>query len=149
MENGDVNKSLLEERIEPEKELKRFVPTLETEGKDFQMDDFGNFRIVVDTNKGKIMSDWALYQGITTIDTGTGLYIAVTDYFKGYLPTECVLKVTKLDEEEKVEKAGDDGFVKIKIVDKLTDDKILNKKEIEDMLNTVLKECEFDLKVEE
>lgn len=123
-----------------EGEFKRFVPIPECVGKSFQIDDYGNFRIVVDDKE----SDWVDYQGIATLSIGEKLYIGVSDYFKGCLPTECVLKAEKRDD---IHKKEDEGFVKVKIVDKNKNEP-LDMEDIEHVLEGVFLEREFSVTVE-
>jgi len=125
-----ASNSLLEGR----KELKKFVPVPECEDKPFQMDDYGNFRIAINSAKGKIYSDWTIYKGVAAVHVGTGLFIGVSNYYVGYLPTERVLRVEEVDED------GESNFYKCKIAD-LIADKIMNPKEIEE----ILKDPPFDV----
>ena len=110
-----------------EKVLKEFVPVDEYKDKPFQMDGCGNFRIIINSARGKIESGWVAYQEIAVINTGTDLFIGVSDYYKGSLPTERVLKVEEVDED------GEPNFYKFKIAD-LVADKIMTPKETEEIL---------------
>jgi len=118
-----VSKSLLEGR----KELKKFVPIPECEDKPFQMDDYGNFRIAINSAKGKIYSSWTMYEGIAVVNVGTGLFIGVSNYYEGYLPTERLLRVEEVDED------GESNFFKCKVAD-LVADKVMGPQEIEEIL---------------
>ena len=109
------------------KVLKEFEPTKEYKDRPFQMDGCGNFRIVINSAKGKIESRWVAYQEIAVVDVGTGLFIGVSDYYKGSLPTERLLKVEEVDED------GEPNFYKFKVAD-IVADKIMNPKEIEEIL---------------
>lgn len=71
--------------------FKKFEPSDEDIRDAFQIDDYGNFRIVIHGDKG----EWANYQGIAKLEHGGRIYIAVSQYFKGVLPHECILEVTK------------------------------------------------------
>ncbi len=73
---------------------RRCIPCKETENKGFQMDDFGNIRIVV----GDRESEWLTYQSIAHLEIDNQYYIGISQYFAGYIPHECVLKVEKLSE---------------------------------------------------
>lgn len=110
-----------------EKVLKEFIPVEEYKDKPFQMDGYGNFRIVLNGARGKIESEWVSYQEMAIIKVDTDLFIGVSDYYKGYLPTECMLKVEEVDED------GEPSFYKFKVAD-LIEDKIMSPKEIEDIL---------------
>ncbi len=128
-----------------EKEKGLHIPVSESVGKSFQKDDYDNFRIVVDGKE----SDWVEYQGIATIEVDSVLYIGVSKYQKGRLPTETILKLEKVegkDEKREKEKNKED-YVKIKIVDKSTG-KSLEAEDIEDVLNSVLKH-DFNFTIKE
>ena len=56
----------------------------------FEMDENGRHRIVGETRIG----EWAPYQGISVLEENGKVYVAVTEYFSGFLPTETVLDVT-------------------------------------------------------
>lgn len=56
----------------------------------FEMDDAGNHRLRLGNHKG----DWMSYSGVSTLVLPNGdWYIAVTQYYDGYLPTEKALKI--------------------------------------------------------
>lgn len=55
-----------------------------------EMGENGCHRIVGETRTG----EWAPYQGISVLEEDGKVYIAVTEYFSGLLPTETVLEVT-------------------------------------------------------
>lgn len=74
--------------------MRRWIPCKETENKGFQVDDFGNIRIVVDDKKG----EWSTYQSIADLEIDSQYYIGVSAYYEGKLPHECVLKVEKVSE---------------------------------------------------
>lgn len=57
-----------------------------------EMDDAGNIRIVAYGQKG----EWSGYEFIATLQIPEGLLMAVTQYYEGVLPTECVLAVQKV-----------------------------------------------------
>ncbi len=73
------------------KDFKKLEPCDEDVGKAFQMDDYGNFRIVVNGKSG----EWKSYNSIATVEVDGILYIDVSAYYEGVLPHECVLKVEK------------------------------------------------------
>lgn len=145
MEKGEqqlrISKGMLEDREgrEDREDIKRYKPIPEYEGKSFQMDSYGNFRIVMNTIKGKIESGWVPYEGIATIDIDAGMlcfvsdylgdhqFIGVSDYYKGCLPTEQILRIEKVDED------GESSFYKIKVTD-IVEDKILGQNEILEIL---------------
>ena len=102
---------------------KEFVPVEESVGKSFQMDNFGNFRIVV---KGK-ESEWVGYERIATLKIEDEQFIGVSEYYKGYLPTECTLRVEVVDED------GDSNFLKCKIIS-IEDKRILDHDDVEDII---------------
>lgn len=118
-----MSKSLLEGR----KELKKFLPIPECVDESFQMDDYGNFRIAVNSAKGKIYSNWTVYEGIAAVNVGTDSFIGVSNYHEGYLPTERILRVEEVDED------GESNFYKFKIAD-LKADKIMGPGEIDEIL---------------
>lgn len=111
-----------------EKILKEFVPVDEYKDRPFQIDGYGNFRIIINSARGKIESGWVAYQEIAVINAGTDLFIGVSGYYKGSLPTERVLKVEEVDED------GEPSFYKFKILRLVARDKIMNPKEIEEIL---------------
>ncbi len=84
-----------------EKNLKFHEPMNECHGKAFQMDDHGNFRIVVHG----IKSNWTTYKGITQLEYDGHRYAGVSAYYEGELPHECVFEIIKTNivdsEEEK------------------------------------------------
>jgi hypothetical protein len=61
----------------------------------FEMDCYGNFRIIVDG----IKSEPSEYHGIANLEFNNKRYIAVSDFFKGIIPTETVIEVTVLPTE--------------------------------------------------
>ncbi len=75
------------------RESKKHIPCAETDGKAFQMDDYGNFRIVVHG----FPSDWVSYRSIASLMLYDVQYIGVSAYYEGVLPHECVLEVKKTD----------------------------------------------------
>lgn len=82
-----------------EKEHKRYEPIDECIGKAFQMDYYGNFRIVVHGVK----SEWTDYSGIATLEYDGHKYAGVSAYYEGPLPHECVFEIIKtniVDSEE-------------------------------------------------
>ncbi len=81
------------------REYKKHVPCDETYGKAFQMDDYGNFRIVVHG----FTSEWVSYESIASLMLYDVQYIGVSAYYEGVLPHECVLKVEKTDIEDSEE----------------------------------------------
>ena len=91
------------------------------------MDDYGNFRIAINSSKGQIESDWVTYEEIATINIGNGLFIGVSDHYNGRLPTERLLRVEEIDED------GESNFYKFKIAD-LVEDRVLCPKEIDEIL---------------
>lgn len=106
-----------------------YEPVPEYRGKSFQMDARGNFRIVVKGREGL----WETYEGIANIEVDGEKYIGVSDYYKGSLPTECVLKVQKVDEY------GYHGYVRLKIADIRSNfPEILNKDDIKELLTDIL-----------
>lgn len=133
-----------------EKELKMYVPTPDSVGKSFQMDNYGNFRIVVNGMEG----EWVGNHEMATVDVGTGLYIGVLKSFKGNIPAESVLRVEKVEEGENkkadiVEKKSGkkhEDFVQVKIFDKESK-RNLDVEEIEDILDSILLKREFDFVV--
>jgi hypothetical protein len=74
--------------------MRRWIPCKETENKGFQMDDYGNMRIVVDGKEG----NWSTYQSIASLEIDGQHYIGVSQFYAGCLPHECVLKVEKVSE---------------------------------------------------
>ena len=82
-----------------------FVPTPETEGKPFQVDKYGNHRIVM---KGK-ESEWYKPKELATLKVDnkngtTDVFFALANMYYGALPTGRVLKAVVVDED-----AEDDG----------------------------------------
>jgi hypothetical protein len=95
-----------------QKRLGEFMPIPETEGKPFQVDRYGNHRIVM---KGK-ESIWFKKYELATLkvnnkDGSTDRFFAITDMYYGVLPTMCVLKAVVVDED------GDSDYFQFKIVD--------------------------------
>ena len=119
-----------------------FVPTLGTEGKPFQVDEYGNHRIVM---KGK-ESTWHKPQELATLkvvneDGTVDIFIAVNDmHVGGSLPTGCVLKTATVDED------GDVGYYKFKFIDLVTDE-ILDTDGVFDALSESTFERDYDIKV--
>jgi len=108
-----------------------FVPTPETDGKPFQVDKYGNHRIVM---KG-VKSDWYKPKELATLEVvnkngNMDIFISATFMHPGPLPTECVLRAVVVDED------GDDGYYKFKFVDLVTD-KVLDAGNV----LSVIKEC--------
>lgn len=58
----------------------------------FQMGENGSFRIF---HQG-LGSEWTSYNSIATVHVGKRVFAGVTDFFDGYLPTECVFEVIAL-----------------------------------------------------
>lgn len=121
-EGGEMAKCT-EVRKDQKAEFKRFVPTPECAKKAFQMDDFGNFRIVVKGKEG----DWVGYERVAMLDVDGEKFIGVSKYFDGYLPTECVMKVEVVDED------GEPNFFKFKVVNTV-EDRILDHEEVDEIL---------------
>ena len=74
------------------KDIEMTVDTKEKPPVRVEMDDAGSIRIVAYEKKG----DWAGYESIASLETPEGLLIAVTAYYEGTLPIECVLSVKKV-----------------------------------------------------
>ena len=78
---------------------KEFVPTPETEGKPFQVDKWGNHRIVMKGKEG----EWYKPHELATLEVVNkngvvDVFISATDYMdSGSLPTGCVLKAVAVD----------------------------------------------------
>jgi len=117
-----------------QKRLGEFMPVPETEGKPFQIDKYGNHRIVMKGKEGV----WHKINEMSTLEVdnknGTkDVFFAVTKLHTGPLPTECVLKAVVVDED------GDSDFYQFKIVD-LVKNEILD---ADDVLN-ILQESTFE-----
>ena len=119
-----------------------FVPTPETEGKPFQVDKYGNHRIVM---KGK-ESEWYKPKELATLEVVNkngivDVFIAATDYVhSGFLPTGCVLKTVLVDED------GDSDYYKFKFVDLVTDE-VLDVDEVSSALSACTREQDYDVSV--
>ena len=101
-----------------------YIPTPETKSNAYQEDKFGNFRIVVREEE----SDWIdTYDGIASLKIDGELFIGVSPYWGDILPSGCVLKIQKADED------GDTDFYSFKISD-LYQDIVLDSTKIEDLL---------------
>lgn len=123
--------------------LDKHKPIQETEGKAFQTDPYGNFRIIIDRKE----SEWVTYSGVATLKVDNKFYFGVSKYFQGTFPTECVLKVEKYDEFlEKKEK--NKGFVMVKITDIATNEN-LDGIEIKQILDVILFKNEFIFSVKD
>lgn len=59
----------------------------------FVMLDDGSFHIEVDARVGLNTT----YEGIACLTVDDKLYIGVSEYYGGILPTECVLEVSKVE----------------------------------------------------
>lgn len=59
------------------------------------MDESGHHRIVDEKGVG---GDWAMYESIASSPCGN--YIAVTAYYQGTLPSETLLKIAVVPDEE-------------------------------------------------
>ena len=77
-----------------ERIMRSLIPSKETENKNFQMDDYGFIRIIVNDIKGH----WSSYDSIASVKVDNIDYIGVSQYYLGYLPHECVVKVEKVSE---------------------------------------------------
>lgn len=117
-----------------QKRLEEFVPTSETEKEPFQVDKYGNFRIVV---KGRT-SSWTRSDKIASIIVDDETYIGATDRLKEILPTMSVLKVEKVDED------GETDFYRFKIVD-LIEDRILDEDDVLDHLREPMSDVDFNI----
>lgn len=114
-------------------EYKRHIPTPDTKNGMYQEDWFGNFRIVV----GEEKSCWQdIYDGVASLNIGGELFIGVSPHWGNILPSRCVLKIQKADEN------GDTDFYKFKIVD-LCQDIVLNNIEIADILKEKVYEEDY------
>lgn len=103
--------------MEEQKRPDEFVPVPETEGKPFQIDKYGNHRIVMKGKEGI----WHKIHELSTLEVdnknGTkDVFFAVTELHTGSLPTECVLKAIVVDED------GDSDFHQFKIVNLFCDE---------------------------
>jgi hypothetical protein len=61
----------------------------------FEMDCYGNFRITVENH----VSTPTTYSGIASLEIGGRKFIAVSDCFKGIIPTETIIEVKTLETE--------------------------------------------------
>jgi len=75
------------------KDFKKFEPCNECIGKAFQMDDYGNFRIVVHG----FASKWVSYNSIASLEYDGVKYIGVSAYYEGTIPHECIVEIKKTD----------------------------------------------------
>lgn len=88
----------MENKESIESNLKRYEATGDTIDKDFQMDDYGNFRIRVrDSNGNEHYSSWEGYHFIATLVVEDMTYAGVTEYHAGCLPANKVLLVVAVD----------------------------------------------------
>ncbi len=101
----------------------RYVPVKEDIDKAFQMDRFGNFRIVV----GDKQSKWVSYQEIAALNIEDDTYIGVSKFFEGIIPTESVFKIKEADMD------GDTDFYVFKVIDS-DQDLVLDSEQVEDLL---------------
>lgn len=101
----------------------RYIPMQECICEGFQTDRFGNFRTVVGDERSK----WVSYQQVATLNIEDDIYIGVSKFFEGSIPTEYVLKVKKVDID------GDTDFHMFKVAD-LDQDLVLDSGQIEDLL---------------
>lgn len=102
----------------------RHVPTPETKDGMYQEDRFGNFRIVVREEESKWIDRW---NGVASLTIDGELFIGVSPHLGDVLPSKCVLKVQKADEN------GDTNFYKFKIAD-LCQDIVLDSGQVADIL---------------
>lgn len=58
-------------------------------------------RIVATDEEGTVVKEglWATYRGVATLELYQQTYIAVTEYHKGELPVNCVLKIETVSTE--------------------------------------------------
>lgn len=113
-----------------QKRSDEFVPIKDTEGKPFQVDKYGNHRIVVMGNESR----WHKIYEFATLKVEnkngtTDVFFAATKFHNGYLPTECILKAVVVDED------GDSGYYRFKIVDR-SNDEILEADDVYYILQT-------------
>ncbi len=109
---------------------KRHVPVFTSGDGTYQEDEFGNFRIIVKGQK----SDWEdLYDGIAHINVDGELYIGVSSFWGDTMPSNCALKVQRVDEE------GEEGFYKFRFTDRIIDE-IIGQRNLEDILREPMTE---------
>jgi len=60
---------------------------------EFVMHDDGGFHIEVDGVASRV----TIFEGIAVLKVNDRLFIGVSDYYGGLLPTECVLEVSKVE----------------------------------------------------
>lgn len=109
----------------------RYVPTPETKDGMYQEDKFGNFRIVVREEESKWVDS-----GIASLVIDGELFIGVSSHLGDSLPSKCVLKVQKADEN------GDTNFYKFKVAD-LCQDIILDCGQVADILRENMYEEDY------
>jgi len=120
-----------------------FVPVPETEGKPFQVDKYGNHRIVMNGKEGV----WHKPYELSTLEVDnkngtTDVFFAVTGLYTESLPTESVLNVTIVDED------GDSDFYQFKILD-IVNDKSLDADGVFDVLQESTFIQGYDFRVKE
>jgi len=119
--------------------LDKHEPTSETEDKPFQVDNYGNFRIIVNSKE----SEWVSYSEVALLEHNGRNYFGVSKYFQRIFPTECVLRVDIYDPSIAKEQELLKNCIAMRIIDK-SNGRPLSAKDIEKMLDVVLSKDEFD-----